>query len=105
MRGLIATIAEAGAAATEKGPDLLVLGADGVLSRHDGDRLGKVERRVRVTGLAAGDRLVGMDVRPATGGVYAICVKGQLYTVDASSGKPWPWARLSRPPARPWAWT
>ncbi|OLR94410.1 DUF4394 domain-containing protein [Actinokineospora bangkokensis] len=96
IKALAAAVAAAGAAcllatpaaATGAGaPDLLVLGSDGVLSRHDGDRLKHVEKKVRITGLGAGDRLVGIDVRPATGGVYGIGKSGQLYTVDARSGR------------------
>lgn len=66
-------------------PNFWVLTADGTLSRHDGRLPLLPSRRVRVTGLA-GDRLVGIDVRPATGALYAIGAAGQLYTLDTTSG-------------------
>lgn len=45
---------------------------------------------VAVTGLASGSALVGMDVRPATGQLYALGYdaaqqKGQIYTLDTNS--------------------
>jgi hypothetical protein len=39
-----------------------------------------------VTGLQGGDTLVGIDVRPASGGLYALAASGRLYTVDPASG-------------------
>ncbi len=35
-----------------------------------------------ITGLDAGDELVGIDVRPATGALYALALDGSLYTID-----------------------
>ncbi|WP_369372155.1 DUF4394 domain-containing protein [Promicromonospora sp. Populi] len=82
-----ASAAEASASTHQNRSDLLVLGSNGVLSRHNGNQPVVVEHRVRITGLAHHDRLVGMDVRPANGTVYVIGASGQLYTVDAKSGK------------------
>jgi hypothetical protein len=39
-----------------------------------------------ITGLATGDTLVGIDVRPATGELYGLGSAGMLYTIDASTG-------------------
>lgn len=44
-----------------------------------------LERRP-VTGLAAGDRLVGIDFRVARGVLYALSQAGQLYTLDIPTG-------------------
>lgn len=89
--GLLAAPAASAApgqtSATEKRADLLVLSSGGLLSRHSGELPLLVEHRVRITGLAPADRLVGMDVRPATGGLYAIGASGQLYTVNPNSGR------------------
>ncbi|SDU76841.1 DUF4394 domain-containing protein [Jiangella alkaliphila] len=82
-----ASAAPASASTHNDRSDLLVLGSNGVLSRHNGNVPLLVEHRVRITGLAHKDRLVGMDVRPANGAVYVIGASGQLYTVDARSGK------------------
>lgn len=46
----------------------------------------KVLQRVRLTGLAAGDMLVGIDYRIAKGMLYALGRSGRLYTVDTASG-------------------
>ena len=42
--------------------------------------------RVRVTGLGAGERLLGLDVRPANGQLVAVTSSSRLYTVDAATG-------------------
>lgn len=39
-----------------------------------------------ITGLAAGEHAVGIDVRPATGALYALTDASALYTVDPSTG-------------------
>ena len=46
----------------------------------------KVLHRVRLSGLPAGDSLVGMDYRIAKGVLYALGRSGRLYTVDSGSG-------------------
>jgi hypothetical protein len=74
-------------ATTAKKPQLYVLTTAGVLTTHDGADPGKVKRAVRVKGLAKGDRLVGIDTRPATGAIYALGRTGQLYTVSAGTGQ------------------
>ncbi|MDQ3404680.1 MAG: DUF4394 domain-containing protein, partial [Actinomycetota bacterium] len=71
---------------TESG-DLLVLSTSGVLTTHDADSPRRIKERTRITGLARGDYLIGIDVRPATGVLYAMSAKGRLYTVNADSGR------------------
>ncbi|GLZ36945.1 DUF4394 domain-containing protein [Actinokineospora sp. NBRC 105648] len=66
--------------------DLLVLGTDGVLSTYDTRKPLLPTRAVRVRGVASGDRLIGIDVRPATKTLYALSANGQLYTVDSGTG-------------------
>lgn len=39
-----------------------------------------------VTGLSAGDSLVGIDFRPATGQLYGLGRSSSLYTIDTASG-------------------
>ena len=41
---------------------------------------------VAVTGLAGGDTLVGIDLRPADGALYALGSSGTLYTLDPATG-------------------
>jgi hypothetical protein len=47
----------------------------------------QVLARVRVSGLQAGDELVGIDFRVAHGRLYALARSGRLYTLDAVSGQ------------------
>ena len=42
--------------------------------------------RVNVTGLAAGERLTGIDYRPATGQLYGVSSFSRIYVVNAETG-------------------
>jgi hypothetical protein len=46
----------------------------------------RVLQRIRVTGLAAGERLLGIDYRVARGVLYALASSGRLYTLDTATG-------------------
>ena len=46
----------------------------------------RIVQRVPVTGLPAGDRLVGLDFRVARGVLYALSQAGRLYTLEVASG-------------------
>lgn len=41
---------------------------------------------VAITGLANGDRFIGIDLRPSNNLIYGITLSNQLYTVDAGTG-------------------
>lgn len=69
------------------GGELLVLSENGVLSRHEASRPFRFKKRVQINGVAKGERLIGLDTRPANGVVYSLSSAGQLYTVDTDSGK------------------
>ncbi|MFD4636145.1 DUF4394 domain-containing protein [Lentzea sp. NPDC058436] len=75
------------AAATGDRLRVHLLTDDGVLSTRTWSSPLSAQHRVRVTGLKAHDRLAGIDVRPATGVLYAIGRSGQLYTLDARTGR------------------
>ncbi|UJW31096.1 DUF4394 domain-containing protein [Saccharothrix sp. AJ9571] len=95
---LVATAAilaagSATASATEPagaGGGLLVLSEGGLLTHHKAKAPSLITHKVWVKGTAKHDRLIGIDVRPANGTVYALGSSGQLYTVDARSGKATP---------------
>jgi len=53
--------------------------------RFDTANLGN-ESRVAITGLAAGERLVGIDTRPSNGLIYGVSTASRLYTLDERSG-------------------
>lgn len=46
----------------------------------------RILERKPITGLAAGEQLVGIDYRVARGVLYALSTKGQLYTLGTASG-------------------
>ncbi len=50
-----------------------------------------------ITGLAMGDRLVGIDERPADGKLYGVSLSNKVYTVDATTGAATFVAALSAP--------
>jgi hypothetical protein len=65
------------------------------------DRPAEVRRIVAVKGLARGESLVGIDRRPLDGQLYALARSNrgaQLYTVDPSSGRARPVAKLVSAP-------
>ncbi len=46
-----------------------------------------VRKDVAIKGLAKDERVVGIDVRPATGDLYAVSSAGRVFTVDTRSGR------------------
>ena len=47
---------------------------------------GNVARTVTITGLAAGETLVGMDFRPRTGQLFAVSSANRVYTINTTTG-------------------
>ncbi|RDI32252.1 DUF4394 domain-containing protein [Lentzea flaviverrucosa] len=84
---LMTALAATPASASADQPRVHLLTSDGVLSTRSWSSPLLSQNRVRVTGLKARDRLIGMDVRPATGALYAIAASGQLYVLDPRTGK------------------
>jgi hypothetical protein len=66
--------------------DLFVLTQDNRLYRYDNLSTGRRRLNVVVSGLAAGERLVGFDTRPANGQLYAVGRTGRLYVIDPGTG-------------------
>lgn len=56
------------------------------LVRFQADRPETMDRRVTLTGLGAGERLVGIDFRVARGVLYGVSSAGRVYTIDTASG-------------------
>ncbi|HTV23213.1 MAG TPA: DUF4394 domain-containing protein, partial [Polyangiaceae bacterium] len=56
---------------------------------------GKLCTEAPITGLAEGETLLGIDVRPATGGVYALGSSGMLYALDPASAEATPRVQLA----------
>jgi len=66
---------------------LLALTKDMTLLHISASRPSLPLAAVQVKGLAAGDRLVGIDYRIARGVLYGLGQSGRLYTLDADSGQ------------------
>ena len=47
---------------------------------------GTLDTNVAVTGLQGGESIIGIDVRPANGRLYAVTDAARLYTIDATTG-------------------
>lgn len=78
------------APAVPQGPvqvgDTVALTASGKLTSFNRATPGTVVGSIAVTGLAAGETLLGIDVRPADGKLYALGSAGNVYTVEPSTG-------------------
>ena len=68
--------------------------AESIVALTSGNRLltfdsatpGTVTKTVAITGLTGGDTLLGIDFRPATGGLFALGSGGRIYSIDANTG-------------------
>ena len=63
------------------------LTGDGSLVRFDAANPARAERVGKITGLAAGERLVGIDFRPATGELYGLGDRSNLYQIATQSAR------------------
>jgi hypothetical protein len=80
-----------GLAVSAEGPSLLYgLTADGRLWRFTPFAPSVILVEVPIRGLVAGERLVGIDVRPATGQLFGISDASTIYVVDSRSGQATP---------------
>lgn len=89
MRALLfsALILGAGlASAPAAAQTVLALNNSNTLLRFSAQAPGTLLATTPVTGLNAGDSLVGIDVRPATGALFGLGSSGRLYTIDPVSG-------------------
>ncbi len=62
------------------------LGTSNQLIRFSASAPGSVQPPTSITGLVAGETLIGIDVRPSNGLLYSLSDGGRLYTVDPVSG-------------------
>lgn len=66
--------------------DLLVLTSNGMISSINRDSSEKLISNMKVSGLQAGDELVGMDHRPKDNQLYAVGKLGNLYKLNPTTG-------------------
>lgn len=81
---LIATMLLSAPAAAQD--TLIALTAAGELRRFSSATPGTIDATLTITGLSAGDSLVGIDVRPATGQLYGVSVQSRVYVIDMVTG-------------------
>jgi hypothetical protein len=79
--------------------DVFVLTASNRLLSFNRDTPATIRTNVAIQGLQGGDSLVGIDVRPANGKLYAVGSGGRLYTIDSASGAATLTSTLSADPA------
>ncbi len=66
--------------------DTLAVTATGRVVSFNRATPGTLSSNLTVSGLASGETLVGIDVRPADGLVYAVSSLSRIYTLDATTG-------------------
>jgi Domain of unknown function (DUF4394) len=66
--------------------DTIVLTASGTLVSFNRAAPGTTVGSVSVSGLSSGEALIGIDLRPADGLLYALSNQSRVYTVDPSTG-------------------
>jgi Domain of unknown function (DUF4394) len=57
------------------------------LVRFNAGQPSRLQQRLPLQGLEAGDKLVGIDFRVARGVLYALSSRGRLYTLDTKTGR------------------
>ena len=67
-------------------PTVIGLGTDNRLFGFDPKAPNTLTSNIAITGLQAGESVLGIDVRPANGRLYALTNAARLYTVDVGTG-------------------
>jgi hypothetical protein len=84
LLGLFAGAAPAALAQSE--PNVFALTASNRLLTFNDSRPDRILSRMSITGLASGEQLLGIDVRPATGRLYGVSSASKIYVIDTTSG-------------------
>ena len=84
--GVVVSPATSTVSITEQGLTGYALQTDNKLATYLLSTPGTFTNNVAVTGLGSGEDIVGIDVRPATGALYALTGANKLYTVDPATG-------------------
>lgn len=83
-----ATLAACGGSDNNPSPtgDTAVLTSDGRIATFNRATPGTLVSNLGISGLNGSEQLVGIDVRPANGLVYAVSSAGRIYTLDPATG-------------------
>jgi hypothetical protein len=83
---LVAAAAALAASSVARAEELVAIRADGAIVRFDSAAPGTFTSVHDVSGLAGGEFLVGIDVRPTDGVVFGVGSTSRLYQVDPATG-------------------
>ena len=85
--GIASAVAVAAMVSAPASAEILTsLTTSGNLVKFDSATPGTINSSVAITGLQAGESILGFDYRPATGGLYAIGSTSRLYLINATTG-------------------
>jgi hypothetical protein len=79
-------LAAAPSARADSEPDVFALTTANRLLTFNESRPDRILADIAISGLAAGEQLLGIDVRPANGQLYAVSSASRIYTIDTSTG-------------------
>jgi hypothetical protein len=74
-------------ATDDSGETVYALTTDNKLLRFKSNRPGRINAKREIKGLQRGEKLLGIDFRPATGQLYGLGSTSRLYVIDPDSGK------------------
>jgi len=86
VAGLVLSVTPTPRAHAAAGSTIFALTNANELLRLDSSAPGTILSTVSISGLQAGENLLGIDFRPASGQLYALGSTSRLYTIDLSSG-------------------
>jgi hypothetical protein len=87
----VAPYASAATQATDdSGETVYALTNDNKLLRFKSDNSRRISAKREISGLQRGEKLLGIDFRPATGQLYGLGSTSRLYVIDPRSGKATP---------------
>jgi hypothetical protein len=92
---LVAGVGCQGTRDEDLGQRIYVVTTANELTSFQVSRPGVPRGPVAVTGIAAGEALVGIDFRPANGLLYAVGSSGKIYTIDAATAAATPVSTIS----------
>jgi hypothetical protein len=70
----------------ESEPNVLALTMANRLLTFNESRPDRIRAEIAISGLAEGEQLLGIDVRPTTGQLYAVSSASRIYVIDTATG-------------------
>lgn len=66
--------------------DIVALNSNNILLKLNASDPSQTKNRIPITGLAAGERMLAIDFRPATGQLYGVSSASKIYVIQPDSG-------------------